>query len=85
MESGSESAVAEDSSGVEFSSGAEVVVTDDREILKKAGIYFFVILLFALGAGLGSVLTSLWGHETIWVSCALLLVSFLLMFAAEKQ
>ena len=59
--------------------------TRDREILKKAGIYFFVILLFALGAGLGSVLTSLWGHETIWVSCALLLVSFLLMFAAEKQ
>ena len=59
--------------------------TRDRKILKKAGIYFFVILLFALGAGLGNVLTSLWGHETIWVSCALLLVSFLLMFAAEKQ
>lgn len=58
--------------------------THDREVLHKAGIYFFVILLFALGAGLGSVLTSLWGHGTIWISCALLLVSFLLMFAAER-
>ena len=59
--------------------------THDREVLHKAGIYFFVILLFALGAGLGSVLTSLWGHGTIWISCALLLVSFLLMFAAERE
>lgn len=59
--------------------------TRDREVLRKAGIYFFVILLFALGAGLGSVFTGLWGHRTIWISCVLLFASFLLMFAEEKQ
>ena len=58
--------------------------TRDKEILNKAGIYFFVILLFALGAGIGSIVTGFLGHGAIWISCALLFISFLLMFIEEK-
>lgn len=56
----------------------------DREILKKAMTYFGVILVFAVGAGMGSVLTASFGCRTIWVCCALLSVSFALMFVSEK-
>ena len=45
--------------------------------------YFGIILLFALGAGVGSVGASQLGGKTIWISCLLLLVSFLLMFIRE--
>ena len=45
--------------------------------------YFGIILLFALGAGVGSVGASQLGGRTIWISCLLLLVSFLLMFIRE--
>lgn len=48
--------------------------------LRKALHYFGIIGLFALGAGLGSWLLPLWGLRTIWASCLLLLVSFVLMF-----
>lgn len=58
--------------------------TRDKEILNKAGIYFFVIFLFALGAGIGSIVTGFLGHGAIWISCALLFISFLLMFIEEK-
>ena len=52
--------------------------------MNKAGIYFFVIFLFALGAGIGSIVTGFLGHGAIWISCALLFISFLLMFIEEK-
>lgn len=51
---------------------------------KKSGRYFGVILLFALGAGAGSQFISLLGTRTIWLSCALLLVSLCLMFRREE-
>lgn len=56
----------------------------DREILRKALTYFGVILVFAAGAGAGSVVTGLLGERAIWVCCALLLVSFAMMFVPEK-
>jgi uncharacterized membrane protein YoaK (UPF0700 family) len=66
--------------------------TGKQALLNSAGQYFGVILLFALGAGCGGVLSAWWGRGTIWVSCALLMVSFALMFLrggmeayAEKQ
>ena len=43
-----------------------------------------MIFLFALGAGLGSCFIPLWGLKTIWASCLLLMVSFLLMFIREE-
>ena len=59
--------------------------TRDRTALRKAGRYFAVILIFALGAGFGGVASQLWGTGAIWASCLLLAVSFLLMFRQEIQ
>ena len=59
--------------------------THDREVLKKALTYFGVIGIFAVGAGLGSVLTARFAEKGIWVSCALLVVSFFIMFIREEE
>ena len=47
--------------------------------------YFGVIGLFAVGAGLGALLTRVFAERGIWVSCALLAVSFLIMFIREEE
>lgn len=57
----------------------------DHETLVKSLTYFGVIGVFAVGAGIGSVLSQTIGHGIIWVCCGLLLVSFFLMFIHEKQ
>ena len=59
--------------------------TRDKEILHKALTYFGVVLLFALGAGVGSTATLHWGAGTIWLSCGLLTVSFLIMFIHDEE
>ena len=59
--------------------------THDREVLFKALTYFGVIGLFAAGAGAGVLLTEALAERGIWVSCALLTVSFLFMFIHEKH
>ena len=59
--------------------------TKDKEILRKALTYFGVVLLFALGAGIGSVATLHWGTGTIWLSCGLLTISFLIMFIHDEE
>lgn len=69
-------------SGMEALSGW--LRTGSPAMLGKAGQYFRVILSFAVGAGLGAVLTSRLGLHTIWVSCGLLLVCFCLMFLREE-
>lgn len=56
----------------------------DKEILWKALTYFGVILVFGIGAGLGSVLAAAFGDRVIWVCCVLLSVSFGMMFTPEK-
>lgn len=55
----------------------------NRSALRKAFQYFSVILLFAFGAGIGSVLVRYLGQSTIWVSCALLFIGFIIMFIKE--
>ncbi len=57
----------------------------DRETLVRALTYFGVIGVFAAGAGLGSVLSTMTGQGTIWVCCGLLSVSFGMMFIHEQQ
>ena len=57
----------------------------DKRILAKAGVYFGVILLFAVGAGIGGAVTAHIGERAIWVSCALLTVSFCIMFKRERR
>ena len=51
----------------------------DRTQLLEAGKYGAIILLFAIGGGMGSVLTRYMGLRTIWVSCGLLMAGCLLM------
>ena len=45
--------------------------------------YFVIILLFAIGAGIGSRSAALLGGRAIWICCGFLLVSFALMFIRE--
>ena len=47
--------------------------------------YYGIILLFALGAGLGGLLTEIYGLHMIWYSCLILFLSFLLMTAEEVE
>ena len=44
----------------------------DRESLNKALHFFGIIVVFAFGAGVGGVLSALWGIKTILISSALL-------------
>ena len=59
--------------------------TREKEVLQKALTYFGVILVFGVGAGLGSILTAAVGCKAIWVCCALLSISFGLMFVPERK
>ena len=59
--------------------------TREKEVLQKALTYFGVILVFGVGAGLGSILTAAVGCKAIWVCCALLFISFGLMFVPERK
>jgi len=69
-------------------SGAEALFaffhTREKEALQKALMYFGVIALFAVGAGFGSIATAHFGERAIWISCALLIISFVMMFRKEK-
>ena len=47
--------------------------------LKKCIYYFGIIFFFAIGAGIGGNLSVRFGIHMIWISCGLLLISFLLM------
>ena len=53
--------------------------TRDREILQKALTYFGVILVFAIGAGIGSFVTRCFGICSILMCCVMLFVSFIIM------
>lgn len=57
--------------------------TGDRQERKKVRLYFCAILLFALGAELGSLAVELLDLPAIWLSCALLTMSFGLLKYSE--
>ena len=59
--------------------------TKDKNILIKALTYFGVIFIFAVGAGLGSLMTLALGYKAILICCFLLLISFLIMFIPERK
>ena len=50
------------------------------EQLEQALYYFGIIFFFAIGAGVGGILSIRFGLHIIWVSCVFLLISFSLMF-----
>ena len=51
----------------------------ERESLYKALHFFGIIIIFAIGAGAGGVLSLHFGAETIWVSVVLLAAAALIM------
>ena len=63
----------------------EYLHSRSRASLDAAKTYFGVILVFAAGAGLGSLVTEFTDIRAIWVCCGLLLVSFILMFIRGDQ
>ena len=56
----------------------------NEQMLYKSFHYFGIIFLFALGAGIGSRFISILGMHTIWISCLLLIVGFIVMFKQEE-
>ena len=55
----------------------------EKQSLLKAFHYFGIILIFALGAGIGALLSGALGINAIWVSAAILLVCCLMMIKKE--
>ena len=56
----------------------------DRTSAKKAFLYFGIILVFALGAGVGGVLSHRWGIRTIWISPVLLAIVNIMMIRKNE-
>ena len=59
--------------------------TRDKHVLHKSACYLGIILMFAVGAGVRGHCIALFGMRTIWFSCLLLLISFLIMFIKEEE
>ncbi len=55
----------------------------NRKLRDRMMRYFGIILLFAVGAGIGSMGAARLAGKTIWISCGLLL-GFALMFIREE-
>ncbi len=57
--------------------------TNSIEELKKFNDYFMVIVIFAIGAGIGGNFSLIFNERTIWISGALCFISFLLMYLKD--
>ena len=57
--------------------------TKEKGCLENCLRYYGVILVFGIGAALGSLMTSLFKERTIWISCGFLFVCFCIMFMKE--
>ena len=57
--------------------------TKEKGCLEKCLRYYGVILVFGIGAALGSFMTSLFEERTIWISCGFLFVCVCIMFIKE--
>ena len=55
------------------------------EHLRQTFYYFGIIFFFAIGAGIGGILSVCYGIHVIWISCILLFISFLLMFLEKLR
>ena len=56
----------------------------DKQLLRKALHFYGIILIFAIGAGVGGVLSGVLGLKTIWISAALLVAVALMMLKENK-
>ena len=58
---------------------SQYLKTKDKATLYKSLHFFGIILIFAIGAGIGGVLSLKLGYSTIWISSAILLVVTVMM------
>ena len=68
-------------------SGTELLcryhITKDPELKRKSLHYYFIILVFAIGAAIGAVASQKFGNPAIWIAAGLMLLGFILMFVIE--
>lgn len=68
-------------------SGTELLcqyhITKDPELKRKSLHYYFIILVFAVGAAVGAVVSQKFGNPSIWIAAGLMLIGFVLMFVKE--
>ena len=60
-------------------------ITKDEALKRKSMQYYFVILIFAVGAAIGAVMSIHIGLHAIWIAGVLLFVGFVLMFIKEDS
>ena len=69
-------------------SGTELLcryhITKDLELKRKSLHYYFIILVFAIGAAIGAVASQKFGNPAIWIAAGLMLLGFILMFVKEE-
>ena len=69
-------------------SGTELLcryhITQDPELKRKSLHYYFIILVFAIGAAIGAVASQKFGNPAIWIAAGLMLLGFILMFVKEE-
>lgn len=59
--------------------------TKNKDQFERSMHYFAIIVSFAIGSGFGCMLAGILSLKLVLLSCALLLVSFLLMIPGEKR
>ncbi len=69
-------------SGTEYLS--RYIRSKHREDLSVASQYFGIIIMFAVGAGIGGILSLQIGFKAIWFTSGLLLLSFFMMRHRDK-
>ena len=63
----------------------KAVTEKKKEELKIAAIYLTAIGSFTIGAACGGHLANYFSYRTIWISCGLLILCFLLMLIKEED
>lgn len=58
--------------------------TKDKKTRQRSLQYYSFILVFAIGATLGGIVTDAVGVRAVWICCIGLLISFLIMFIQEE-
>lgn len=58
---------------------SKFIRTRDKDCLEKAIYYFGIIFIFAIGAGLGGLISLHIGFKAIWISCLLLIIGCVMM------
>ena len=55
------------------------ITTGNKDSLKNCGVYFSVILLFILGAVLGTICSTYLGIKSVWITCVILFMAYPVM------